>query len=241
MCYIFEKQRVQGYQIWPHPYRIFVPSPPSSPSPLHPFCTLCPHRPHIPHRPLCPLRTHRPHIFPFVPFWIFATSSSLPLRPFRPLQNFEKVWKFLGFQNLKKFHNWVRHAKCTLSVVQIGATFLTMSVPLMVATPIFGWLILSIPPVALTLTGYTSVIGALMLVGPPAYLPISPSYLLTEVGLGVLGIETAAICTSNFAQVQQANEDLSELGRRGPPQNGDQWGSLTSKSVGWGRRPQLSV
>ena len=107
-----------------------------------------------------------------------------------------------------------------------------MSVPLMVATPIFGWLILSIPPVALTLTGYTSVIGALMLVGPPAYLPISPSYLLTEVGVGVLGIETAAICTSNFAQVQQANEDLSELGRRGPPQNGDQWGSLTSKSVG---------
>ena len=70
-----------------------------------------------------------------------------------------------------------------------------------------------------------------MLVGPPAYLPISPSYLLTEVGLGVLGIETAAICTSNFAQVQQANEDLSELGRRGPPQNGDQWGSLTSKCV----------
>ena len=53
-------------------------------------------------------------------------------------------------------------AKFDLSVVQIGATFLTMSMPLMVATPIFGWLILSVPPVALTLTGYTAVIGALM-------------------------------------------------------------------------------
>ena len=98
-------------------------------------------------------------------------------------------------------------AKFDLSVTQIGATFLTMSSPLMVATLIFGWLILSIPPVVLTLTGYIAVIGALMLVGPPAYLPISPSYLRTEVGLVVLGIGTAAICTSNFARVQRANED----------------------------------
>jgi len=100
-------------------------------------------------------------------------------------------------------------AEFDLSITQIGATFLTMSTPLMVATPIFGWLILSIPPVALTLTGYTAVIIALMLVGPPAYLPISPSYLRTEVGLVVLGIGTAAICTSNFARVQRANEDTA--------------------------------
>ena len=100
-------------------------------------------------------------------------------------------------------------ANFELSVAQIGASFLTMSTPLMLATPIFGWLILTIPPVALSLTGYTAVIGALMLVGPPAYLPISPSYLLTEVGLGVLGIGTAAICTSNFARVQRSSEDTA--------------------------------
>ena len=100
-------------------------------------------------------------------------------------------------------------AKFNLSVTQIGVSFLTMSTPLMVATPAFGWLILSIPPVALTLIGYIAVIGALTLVGPPAYLPISPSYLRTEVGLVVLGIGTAAICTSNFARVQRANEDTA--------------------------------
>ena len=100
-------------------------------------------------------------------------------------------------------------ANFDLSVVQIGASFLTMSTPLMVATPIVGWLILTIPPVALSLAGYIAVIGALMLVGPPAYLPISPSYLLTEVGLGVLGIGTAAICTSNFARVQRSSEDAA--------------------------------
>ena len=100
-------------------------------------------------------------------------------------------------------------ARFNLSVTQIGASFLTMSTPLMIATPIFGWLILSIPPVALTLTGYTAVIGALMLVGPPACLPISPTYLRTEVGLVVLGIGTAAICTSNFARVQRSSEDTA--------------------------------
>ena len=100
-------------------------------------------------------------------------------------------------------------ANFDLSVVQLGATFLTMSTPLMLATPIFGWLILSIPPVALSLTGYIAVICALMLVGPPAYLPFSPSYLLTEIGLVVLGIGTAAISTSNFARVQHTNEDTA--------------------------------
>ena len=100
-------------------------------------------------------------------------------------------------------------ANFDLSVVQLGATFLTMSTPLMLATPIFGWLILSIPPVALSLTGYIAVIFALMLIGPPAYLTFSPSYLLTEIGLVVLGIGTAAISTSNFARVQHTNEDTA--------------------------------
>ena len=101
-------------------------------------------------------------------------------------------------------------AKFDLSVAQIGASFLAMSTPLMVATPIFGWLSLSIPPVAISLLGYTAVIGAHMLVGPPAYLPISPSYLLTEVGLVILGLGNAAICTSSFARVQGANDDSAQ-------------------------------
>ena len=49
-----------------------------------------------------------------------------------------------------------------------------------------------------------------MLVGPPAYLPISPSYLLTEVGLVILGLGNAAICTSSFARVQGANDDSAQ-------------------------------
>jgi len=90
-----------------------------------------------------------------------------------------------------------------LNVTQIGVSFLAMSVPYMLAFPAFGSLVSAIPPVLVSIAGYILVFAAFLLVGPPSYLPIAPSLLLTEVGLGVLGIGTAATLAATFALAQQ--------------------------------------
>jgi len=78
-----------------------------------------------------------------------------------------------------------------------------MSVPYMLAFPAFGSLVSSIPPILVSIAGYILVFVAFLLVGPPSYLPIAPSLLLTEVGLGVIGIGTAATLAATFALAQQ--------------------------------------
>jgi len=90
-----------------------------------------------------------------------------------------------------------------LNVTQIGVSFLAMSVPYMLAFPAFGSLVSSIPPILVSMAGYILVFAAFLLVGPPSYLPIAPSLLLTEVGLGVIGIGTAATLAATFALAQQ--------------------------------------
>jgi len=75
----------------------------------------------------------------------------------------------------------------------------------MVATPGWGWLV----DTKILLPEYVSPIGnaliftSLFLIGPVQYLRIFPDYLLTELGLGLLGIGTAATLTATFALVQK--------------------------------------
>ena len=92
-----------------------------------------------------------------------------------------------------------------LSVTQVGVSFLAMSVPYMLATPVWGWLgDTRLPPQFISPAGNFIILVSLLLVGPAAYLPLQPDYLLTEVGLAGLGVGTAATLTATFALAQQA-------------------------------------
>jgi MFS family permease len=80
-----------------------------------------------------------------------------------------------------------------------------MSVPYMIATPCWGWLVDShvLQPEYVSPIGNLLILFSLFLVGPVQYLHIRPDYMLTELGLGLLGIGTAATLTATFSLVQK--------------------------------------
>ena len=80
-----------------------------------------------------------------------------------------------------------------------------MSVPYMVATPVWGWLVDSmvLQPEYVSPIGNGLILFSLFLVGPVQYLHLRPDYMLTELGLGLLGIGTAATLTATFSLVQK--------------------------------------
>jgi len=80
-----------------------------------------------------------------------------------------------------------------------------MSVPYMLATPAWGWLVDArlLMPEHVSPIGNLLIFASLFLVGPVQYLHIFPDYLLTELGLGLLGIGTAATLTATFSLVQK--------------------------------------
>lgn len=91
-----------------------------------------------------------------------------------------------------------------LSVTQIGVSFLAMSVPYMFATPVWGWLVDShIQPEIISPIGNILIACSLLLIGPVQYLNLLPNYELTEIGLGLIGVGTAATLTATFALTQK--------------------------------------
>jgi len=91
-----------------------------------------------------------------------------------------------------------------LSVSQIGVSFLAMSVPYMLATPLWGWLAdTNLLPELISPAGNLLILGSLVLIGPASYTTLPPDFLLTEVGLGILGVGTAATLTATFCLAQK--------------------------------------
>ena len=79
-----------------------------------------------------------------------------------------------------------------------------MSVPYMLATPLWGWLAdTNLLPELISPVGNILIFTSLLLIGPASYLPIDPSFLLTEIGLGILGVGTAATLTATFSMAQK--------------------------------------
>ena len=79
-----------------------------------------------------------------------------------------------------------------------------MSVPYMISTPIWGYLVDSwVQPEYISPIGNILIATSLLLIGPIQYLSIPPSYALTEGGLALLGIGTAATLTATFALTQK--------------------------------------
>eukprot|EP00088_Acartia_fossae_P044123 TRINITY_DN4676_c0_g1_i3.p1 TRINITY_DN4676_c0_g1~~TRINITY_DN4676_c0_g1_i3.p1 ORF type:complete len:484 (-),score=84.86 TRINITY_DN4676_c0_g1_i3:282-1733(-) len=91
-----------------------------------------------------------------------------------------------------------------LSVTQIGLSFLAMSVPYMIATPLWGWLVDKwVQPELVNPIGHLIIAASLILIGPVDYTTLEPDYLLTLIGLGLIGVGTAATITSTFALAQK--------------------------------------
>ena len=81
---------------------------------------------------------------------------------------------------------------------------LAMSVPYMLATPLWGWLAdTNLLPELISPAGNLLILGSLVLIGPASYTTLPPDFLLTEVGLGILGVGTAATLTATFCLAQK--------------------------------------
>lgn len=107
-----------------------------------------------------------------------------------------------------------------LTVSEIGLAFLAMSIPYMIATPIWGWLVDNIvQPEFITPIGHLIIACSVFLIGPVQYLNMPPNLLFTLIGLALIGIGTAATLTATFALTQkhalmlvpENNEDISSL------------------------------
>jgi len=101
-----------------------------------------------------------------------------------------------------------------LSVTEIGISFLAMSIPYMIATPIWGWLAdRLVQPEYISPLGHLLIAVSLLLIGPANYLNMTVDFPLTEVGLGLIGVGTAATLTATFALIQKYALAISpELG-----------------------------
>ena len=79
-----------------------------------------------------------------------------------------------------------------------------MSVPYMLATPLWGWLAdTKLLPELISPAGNFLIFCSFLLIGPASYIPIDPNLFLTEIGLGFLGVGTAATLTGTFALAQK--------------------------------------
>ena len=90
-------------------------------------------------------------------------------------------------------------------------TFSAMSVPYMLATPLWGWLAdTCLPSELISPSGNILIFCSLLIIGPANYIPIQPDYLLTEIGLGILGVGTAATLTATFSLAQKHSLEALE-------------------------------
>lgn len=84
----------------------------------------------------------------------------------------------------------------------------------MIATPIWGWLAdRLVQPEYISPLGHLLIAVSLLLIGPANYLNMTVDFPLTEVGLGLIGVGTAATLTATFALIQKYALAISpELG-----------------------------
>jgi len=92
----------------------------------------------------------------------------------------------------------------SLSVTKIGVSFLAMSVPYMIATPVWGWFADGyLQPEIIAPIGHLLIACSFLMIGPISYFNMLPNYMLTLIGLGLVGIGTAATLTATFALTQK--------------------------------------
>jgi len=92
----------------------------------------------------------------------------------------------------------------SLSVTKIGISFLAMSVPYMTATPVWGWFANGhLQPEIISPIGHLLIACSFLLIGPISYFNMTPNYMMTLLGLGLVGIGTAATLTATFALTQK--------------------------------------
>ena len=93
-----------------------------------------------------------------------------------------------------------------LSITKIGLTFLALSVPYFMASPLWGYCCDHLlPPEVVQAKGTIVSLVGFVLLGPAPYLTaVAPSYPLVVVGLAFLGIGTAAGLVASFAGAQRS-------------------------------------
>merc|ERR1719376_1651715 len=124
-----------------------------------------------------------------------------------------------------------------LSVTEIGISFLGMSVPYMIATPIWGLLVDKwFQPEVVNPIGHLIIAASFILVGPVDYIGMQPDYLLTLCGLGLVGVGTAATITSTFALAQKHALILIEEGDMSRAYQSEQVVWLQSDVVNWSNK-----
>lgn len=91
-----------------------------------------------------------------------------------------------------------------LSVTKIGLSFLAMSVPYMISTPMWGWMAEGfVKPELIAPLGHLLIASSFLLIGPIPYFNMQPNYLFTMIGLLLVGVGTAATITATFALTQK--------------------------------------
>ncbi len=92
-----------------------------------------------------------------------------------------------------------------LSITKIGLTFLALSVPYFMASPLWGYFCDHLfAPELVQCAGSILVVTGFLALGPAPYLPVGPNYPTLVVGLAFLGIGTAAGLVASFSGAQQA-------------------------------------
>ena len=92
-----------------------------------------------------------------------------------------------------------------LSITKIGFTFLALSVPYFMASPLWGYFCDHlVSPEYVQGIGNFIVICGFFVLGPAPYLPFDPNYPTLVIGLAFLGIGTAAGLVSSFSGAQKA-------------------------------------
>ena len=92
-----------------------------------------------------------------------------------------------------------------LSVTFIGLSYLAMTIPFTIATPLIGWVSDRLQaPWTINLLGLATIAASFLLVGPAPYLPLASSYLGTIASLPLLGCGIAAVLVSSYSATLSA-------------------------------------
>lgn len=100
-----------------------------------------------------------------------------------------------------------------LSITKIGLTFLALSVPYFMASPLWGYCCDHlVSPEYVQVVGTTIILIGFVVFGPAPYLPLHANYPMLVIGLAFLGIGTAAGLVASFSGAQKAalmRQDMS--------------------------------
>eukprot|EP00095_Tigriopus_kingsejongensis_P002202 maker-scaffold1312_size48844-snap-gene-0.9 protein:Tk02202 transcript:maker-scaffold1312_size48844-snap-gene-0.9-mRNA-1 annotation:"mfs-type transporter slc18b1-like" len=92
-----------------------------------------------------------------------------------------------------------------LTITKVGLTFLALSVPYFMASPLWGYCCDHlIAPEYIQAVGTTIILIGFIVFGPAPYLPMEANYPMVVIGLAFLGIGTAAGLVASFSGAQKA-------------------------------------